>query len=457
MDGNPESAIQFLRVLYIYDERTSKCGPHWHNSSTRASLASILNVSASFPKDESVILATVKSLLIIMVERRFAYLPYLAVLLFVEYVLLVLFFWRRRNRRSRGVARNGKDVRVASSFDVMNPLGIDIEPDEDFLSSFSAEASPDLGSTAAGDDESDYYATQRLRKRKARGVVIGCGSCSLELLDSKTIMDPFNFETTFLSYGVWTERLLLFNRVLSFGYLCGVGVWFRAQLQEIRLQNVGWEFFTSWNLYMLSLYYLLAIICSCIGQQTRRRNGQQVGEETRNAWSGWCRALGCTVYLLYEVLGATAFMVTTVAFTLLDPNPTFWNCTFHLATTISIILELLLNKMTVTFMHFPFGLTWALVYTSFIWLAVWLGAVPQWPYMFLDTSSPLCFLWYSGLVMCFIFYYCLFAAVSQRKMRYHEAYLRVLEENKQTNIHTDLLAAKDNTHTKSGEGYGEKS
>ena len=146
-------------------------------------------------------------------------------------------------------------------------------------------------------------------------------------------------------------------------------------------------------------------------------------------------------------------MVTTVAFTLLDSNPTFWNCTFHLATTLSIIMESL-NKMTVTFMHLPFGLTWALVYTTFIWLAVWLGAVSQWPYVFLDTSSPLCFLWYSGLVVCFIFYYCLFAAVSQRKMKYHEAYLRTLEENKQTSIHTDLLGAKDNTHRIHRGGYG---
>ena len=53
---------------------------------------------------------------------------------------------------------------------------------------------------------------------------------------------------------------------------------------------------------------------------------------------------------------------------------------------------------------------------------------------------------YSGLVVVFIFYYCLFAAVSQRKMKLHEAYLRRLEDLKQATIHTDLLSAKDNTY-----------
>lgn len=368
---------------------------------------------------------------------RFAYLPLLIPTLVLEFVILSLFFWRKpkeSNEEDAAGSRRSTDLKTLVGIDVHNQFGVNLAPDIDAVEA-NLHSTPVMGA-------------EFLRRNKPgeseKKCVCGCGGSKITLLDFETILSPFHFELTFLSYGVLTERILLCTRILSFGYLCGIGIWFHDSLMEIRRENVGWEFFTSWNLYMLSFYYFLAVICSIIGLRTPRLHNKL---DVPEGWSKPIRCLGCIVYLLYEVLGASAFMVTTVAFTLLNPNPTFWNCTFHLATTCSIIAELCLNRMTVTLMHLPFGLTWSMMYTIFIWLVVYFGVVVKWPYDFLDTSSPFCFLWYTGLVCLFVFFYTFFTMLSQKKMGLHLAYLHRLEQSRALGLERNLLAAQDNTHT----------
>ncbi len=370
---------------------------------------------------------------------RFAYLPFLIPTLLVEYIILTLFFWRKPRTSQdddMGGRRRSTDLKTLVGMDVRNQLSMSLASDIDAVEA-NLHLTPVIGAE---------FRSKTQSQEGEKECTCGCEGYNIILLDFETILSPFHFELTFLSYGVETELILLCTRILSFGYLCGIGIWFHDSLMEIRVQNVGWEFFTSWNLYMLSLYYFLAVICSIIGLCTPRTHGKLA---LQGRWSKPVRCLGCAVYLLYEVLGASAFMVTTVAFTLLDPNPTFWNCTFHLATTCSIIAELCLNRMTVTLMHLPFGLTWSLAYTIFIWLVVYFGVVGKWPYDFLDTSSPFCFLWYTGLVCVFVFYYTFFTTLSQKKMNWHLAYLHRLEQSRQHILETSLLTASDNTHTQS--------
>jgi hypothetical protein len=358
---------------------------------------------------------------------KFSYLPLLVPFLVIEYMILVIYFWRKHTYYQNSEDEQGANEGKLNGADTMNRLGL--AADEDFL---SVEAGP----PAAGRGEAGAISV---------GAGIGCGACRVEVMDWSTILEPCRFEAAFLSYGYWSERALLCSRFLSFGYLCGVGVLYRADLVGFKADTVGWQFFTSWNLYMLSFYYSVALLASLIGVNIKRRDGHLEVETVEN-WSIFRQRLGVAVYILYEVLGASAFMVTTVAFTLLDSNPSFWNCTFHLATTISIIIELALNRMTVKLMHMPFGLSWAMLYTSFIWLTVWLGGVSSWPYPFLDTSTPYCLLWYSGLVICFLVYFCLFTFLSQTKMKLHEGYLHSVEEAKQVGLESDLLGARDNTY-----------
>jgi hypothetical protein len=223
------------------------------------------------------------------------------------------------------------------------------------------------------------------------------------------IIRPVRFGDTYESYGPITMKLLLVTRLLSFLYFSLVAIW---RLDVIN-HTWAWYFFTTWNLYLLSLFYLLAFSASCIGLCSSVAN---IGATNSR--------LGTIVHSLYEVAGSTAFLVTVVAFTLLDPQFSFQNMTIHFFTTCSVLVEMLLNKMTVLPLHIIFNFVWASTYLAFIWTVVACGAVEEWPYDFLQTDTWQCFLWYTGLFIGVMFFFSLFWAFSKAKMKCHDAYLK---------------------------------
>ncbi len=89
-----------------------------------------------------------------------------------------------------------------------------------------------------------------------------------------------------------------------------------------------------------------------------------------------------------------------MAFTLLDPSFTsFFNVDIHFMNSMSILVELLCNSFYVDHAHLIFNLSWAVSYCIFIWALVGSLTIPKWTYPFLDTSSPLSFPWYTGVVL----------------------------------------------------------
>jgi hypothetical protein len=51
-------------------------------------------------------------------------------------------------------------------------------------------------------------------------------------------------------------------------------------------------------------------------------------------------------------------------------------------------------------------MSWAVLYLNFIWALVAMNIIPSYPYPFLATDTPSCFLYYFGLFVAdFLFYY----------------------------------------------------
>jgi hypothetical protein len=191
-------------------------------------------------------------------------------------------------------------------------------------------------------------------------------------------------------------------RAACFGYFFGVGVIWNL------IRSGGWQYFTNWNLILISIYYFSALTSSVIGIRFGNRDDAE--------WSRRVRRLGYAVHILFEVVGGTALLVTVVDFTLLNPEFTFWNASQHFATMLSLMIELCVNCLPVRMDHFSYNALWASLYLVFIWPVVGSGARRHWPYDFLDLSGPSCFLWYTGLLLADILFYCLWVLLYRFKV-----------------------------------------
>lgn len=111
----------------------------------------------------------------------------------------------------------------------------------------------------------------------------------------------------------------------------------------------------------------------------------------------------------------TALFITVINYSATDPTYAFWNVSHHFMTLLTLILELFLNNMYVRADHYPFNLSWAVLYLICIWPVVVMNKIPDWPYLFLATDTYFCCLYYIGLFTAdFLFYY-VFYALSKLK------------------------------------------
>lgn len=169
------------------------------------------------------------------------------------------------------------------------------------------------------------------------------------------------FESAFesgLCRGSITTATLLSTRFLSMSFFITVFL-----LSEVK----GWQYFTTWNVLLISFYFMIAFISSCLGMIYGRNDVE---------WSYRAVWLGKLTHATFEIAGASAFLVTIVDFSLLDPGFNFENASEHFATTISMIVEMSLNSMFVRFDHYPFNIYWSLAYLVFIWPIVVRGEIP---------------------------------------------------------------------------------
>ena len=133
-------------------------------------------------------------------------------------------------------------------------------------------------------------------------------------------------------------------------------------------------------------------------------------------WSNGMVQFTNIMSVLYDVVGGTAIYITLVSFVVLDPHFEFWNTNFHFITSLSMTIDAIFNPLVIHEKHIVFHLTWVLCYVIQAWLLVTTHGLTNWPYFFLDTSTPAAFVWYLVLYFLDILMYYLWMGINQTKV-----------------------------------------
>jgi hypothetical protein len=196
--------------------------------------------------------------------------------------------------------------------------------------------------------------------------------------------------------GITSSTTLAITRIVS-----AVFFWiFFVLLLTISYYKRIWVFFTNWNVLLLMAYYSIAATASII---------KLCGVDGKYEW------LGNVIAIVFTIVTPTAFFVTCVDFILLNHEVTYWNFSGHLITSVTVLMEVTQNSIRVTWRNMPITYAWALLYLSFIWPVRANNVAKRWPYDFLDTSSPTCFLWYPGLFLMITLFFAVFKALVELK------------------------------------------
>jgi hypothetical protein len=243
------------------------------------------------------------------------------------------------------------------------------------------------------------------------------------------ILQAVQIQETYKSFGRCTQYLLCLWRIISFLFFSVVAI---AIDEEVH-HTWGWYFFTTWNLWLLAIFFFLASTSSLLGMFA--------SADTISSYNN--SKLSLLVYILFEVAFPAALLVTAVDITILNPPPStwhFWNMTIHIYNSVSMIVEFGLNRIEITRWHCILFLFWIVIYTIFIWLMVFTGVVQEWPYDFLQTETWDSFLWYSGLLIGSQCMYYGISRLSMWKMKMHKSYLHSHELQAEVTAHDQMFS-----------------
>ena len=201
--------------------------------------------------------------------------------------------------------------------------------------------------------------------------------------------------------------VLLFTRLGSFFWFIAVG------LVVLHTEHpTSWNYFTVWNGYLLVLYFGLASVAS-------------ISHIFGNIFSDSCvlsngriRTFSAVVSILFEIAGSSAIFVTFVNFTLLSAEIQFLNLSLHGTTSVCQVVELLQNDIKVELPDIIFVISWPCLYLLFITPIVMLSVRDDYPYDFLHTDTPYCFVWYNGLFLILLGFFGIWHFLSQMKYRF---------------------------------------
>lgn len=223
-------------------------------------------------------------------------------------------------------------------------------------------------------------------------------------------------------YGRTSCYMLLCTRLMSCLFFVIIGMGFNFSRSEIQGH---WQFFTNWNVGLISGYYTLTCVASAQYLKALRKHCPDDVDASDSSMMmliasynnpRW-QAVGTFLGVYFSVASVTAFFVTTVNFLLLDPAPHFFNLTAHLFTSLSFIVEISLNSMEIKKNEIVLNMSWVMLWLAFIWPIVWLGIKPEWPYDFMDSSTPIVFLWYQVLIVVYFVIFFVCNAVVEYKLR----------------------------------------
>lgn len=343
---------------------------------------------------------------------RFTYFPYIIVLMISELIgaLLLLYYLRIKQRN-----RNEQSV-VAS-----------------ILASYSFQSI--IHNIYGNNDSTNDINTYSSNVEDCRDhSIIDTSHANNTDIDDYGKVSEYKFETTFL--GIGNSRIcsyiLCFTRFCCLLFFIVVAIGINLSRESFAKE---WYFFTNWNVLLIAVYYSIAFTLSCIGiYYSYYKSGTlqspllcSSSGSSNVKWSSSIQTLGKYQIIIFDYAGATAMLITVVAFTLLDPQFVFFNCTVHFATTLSFLLEMMINSLHVRLAHLSYSLIWYTFYLIIIWTVVYTSAVPDWPYPFLRTDSYACFFWYTALLFCSCLFYGLWMFMSKckhyiKKTYFHNSY-----------------------------------
>lgn len=214
------------------------------------------------------------------------------------------------------------------------------------------------------------------------------------------------------------QIILLLHRIfwLAFFSVCVAFIY----IEYLRDDASNYQYFTFWNVFIILIYYTLTTCSSLIGLFSCYTG---VNDYYR---------FGVIVNVFFEVVGSTAIWITVINFTFLNSSLTYINMAPHLFTSISLFTEIIFSAMTVDATHLIYLLTWVLLYIIVIMvLYPATGELNDWPYWFLDTSSPYCYFWYTAMFIALTVSYFVWWSLSAVKCRYLLSSNNTIEEEKE--------------------------
>lgn len=211
-------------------------------------------------------------------------------------------------------------------------------------------------------------------------------------------------------FGRSSSLLLLLTRSCSMLFFLVVGMCLNWSREVTRGH---WQYFTNWNIGLIAGYYSLASALSLyfLWQTSLGSSSLSALDSPR------MRGLSTFASVYFSVASVTALFVTTVNFLLLDPTPRFYNMTAHLFTTLSFLVETSLNSIEVKKNEFVFNASWVVLWMCVIWPVVVFGVKPDWPYDFMDSSTPAVFLWFQLLFTVYFLMYMAWQRLVEWKLR----------------------------------------
>ena len=210
----------------------------------------------------------------------------------------------------------------------------------------------------------------------------------------------FSTERTFRSLSVCWDYVLLFTRLVSFGYLLAILIY--GSLSYEYAINI-WYSFRMWNCLFVELFFLFSLANSVFGLFLPEKLRCCLTNSAAPGYYGYAFFM----QMLFVISGATSLFIAVVMFWLQDNSTSFLNLSFNVVPMIFMIVEvrcccffatnahddvtylthflplppqMYLDKFYVRFNHYWVNFVYLYFYIFTIWVIVAMDRLYAFPY-----------------------------------------------------------------------------
>jgi hypothetical protein len=171
----------------------------------------------------------------------------------------------------------------------------------------------------------------------------------------------------------------------------------------------SWLYFDLWNLLIVTIYFVLTTALTFMSYRNPPTTRTQTN--TARRWSFLSKIMSVSVHMLFEVSSVITLMILFSDWMNWSLKDEFVNASTYLA-FLTLLIELLINSISIRFDQFPCILSLIMVYFFVLWPAAFNGYLTRWPYSFLALDTYQCFgsytlifiaAWISSLIWYVVF------------------------------------------------------